>query len=137
MISKTETDEITIEYARELLGAGYNPKWIRNAIESAVKGYENVIGMIREGKTTRNRPGYSTRMSRRAKKLAGSTTWFKKTKDQDKHSPNEPKPKTRTKPTGAPKTDAVMPIPHTPGGKLRSMLTQMQNGLSFTGKVRY
>ena len=59
--------DITREYSRELLAAGYSTAWIRDALESALKGYKKVIELVMSGKCQRNRPGYCTINFRRCK----------------------------------------------------------------------
>ena len=80
LVNKSVIEEITREYSRELLAAGYKPTWVQNALEAALTGYERVVKIVRDQNKLRNRPGFSTMNARRAKKFA-STTWFNKTRE--------------------------------------------------------
>ena len=102
-----------------------------------------MVKLVKTGQCPRNRPGYSTQKSRRAKKLAGNTTWFKKQleraepgqKPENSFNRNrtQPKPKLTKKNRNI---EATMNILHTPGGKLKSMLSKMEDGLNFISKER-
>ena len=138
LVNKSVIEEITSEYSRELLAAGYKPTWVQNALEAALTGYERVVKIDRDQNKPRNRPGYSTLNARRAKKFA-NTMRFNKTREvQTKTQSHSSKKSYRTQPRIVQKsmTEAVMYVPHTPGGALRSKLSKMEEGLNFVGKVR-
>merc|ERR1712081_161831 len=139
LVNKSVIEEITSEYSRQLLDAGYNPTWVQNALEAALTGYERVVKIVRDQNKPMHRPGYSTLNARRAKKFA-STTWFNKTKkDQIKTQSHSSKKGSKKQPRNIQKsmTEAVMYVPYTPGGALRSKLSKREEGLNFVGKLRY
>ena len=72
--------EITTDYMDELGGSGYNGNFRWNVLNSAIVGYERVLDLARKNLTFRNREGYTTKMSRRVKKLCGKSDWFKNPK---------------------------------------------------------
>ena len=80
LVEKTLIEEITAEYSREFLSAGYKPAWVQNTLEAALTGYERVMRIAKDQGKPRNRPGYSTVNARIAKKFA-ATTWFNKEMD--------------------------------------------------------
>ena len=77
LISKELVETIIVSYMDELNAAGYGQSWREKVLGAALLGYERVLEKERKGLTTRNRSGAMTHMSRRAKKLCGSSAWFK------------------------------------------------------------
>ena len=75
-IPKEKMEEITKDYADDLIGMGYSPEWIEKIVEKALTGYENVLGKVERGETARNRPGKETAQSRRFKRLFAND-WYK------------------------------------------------------------
>ena len=76
-----------------------------------MKGYMRVLGLVREGKPTRNRQAKDTLIKRRFGKLCGKDSWFKLDRKD-----GEEKPKTGTKNTGKKKVQEKKIIEETPHG---------------------
>ena len=87
-MSKEVNELCTVEYMDELAASEYREPWRRGVMESALTGYERVIDKVRKGEIPRNRPGISSKTSRRAKKLVGKKTWFLP-KEREKKSPGD------------------------------------------------
>ena len=91
-------------------------------MESAITGFERVIRKVRAGEIPLNRPGISSKTSRRAKKLAGKRTWFLvKDKEQNEDQVKKFSKKGQIR-KGRPiprVMETVMFVPATPGGLLR------------------
>ena len=136
-VSSELVKDITREYSRELLAAGYSTAWIRDALESALKGYEKVIELVMSGKCQRNRPGYCTIKSRRTKRLAGNTTWYNKVKDTQTVNQNSVrKSKTRVGKHRTKLTEAIMMVLYTPESKLKQLLTTVERALKNNSQLK-
>ena len=67
----------------ELEVMGYSLQWRINVLRSSVVGYIRVLAKVATGETSRNRKGSETLLSRRFKKLLGSTEWYRATNEAD------------------------------------------------------
>merc|ERR1711954_493202 len=90
-------EKITQDYPDELAGMGFSETWRANAIEACLRGYNR----IQEQVTPRNRPGVSSQVARRVKKLIGKSTWFQRkmeqrAKQQSVKFRRHPKPKSQS-----------------------------------------
>ena len=141
LLSKEEFERITLDYSDDLSAMGFSTKWKRNVFMSALCGYTKICRS-----ETRNRPGASSRMKRRRKKLVGDSDWFSKTqngrqKEHKEHPGVHRKHKQMNKDEQVIKNksvvESVMFIPHTPGSTLKNELNKMEEALNFTGRVRY
>ena len=80
-----------------LAANGYQEEWRRKVISKALIGYQRVLKLVDEKKTTRNRLGKETKVARRAKKLTGSATWFQAKKKREEESQKKDKGKKKAK----------------------------------------
>ena len=138
LLEKEEFEKVIMSYMDELTASGYNQKWKENVLYSAVKGYENVLKKVREGKWCRNRNGFNTEKERRARKLVGRATWFKSYKEKDTQYEQRKKTTEKIgKRTKKRTIDSVMFVPLTPGGALRKQLTQLEERMDFERQIKY
>ena len=86
LLEKEKIEETLIEYSDELKGMGYSNQWVENALTACFNGYKKIL----ESNGPRNRPGASSEMSRRAKKLAGSKTWFQVQNSEEEANSQQP-----------------------------------------------
>ena len=114
LLSRRTFEEITLDYSDDLTAMGFSEKWRRNILSVALEGYMKVCHS-----ETRNRPGASTRMKRRRKKLVGDSDWYSKKitpeitvkyrRQRRKRMPENEQKRTVT--------ESVMFIPHTLGSR--------------------
>ena len=79
-------------------------------------------------------------MKRRRKRLVGKTDLFKKDKNKNsrRQGPTKRCPTTKRKrEEEGSVTEAIMLIPHTPGGQLKKELKNVEEALKFKGWIRY
>ena len=122
-----------MDYMDDLHGIGYSAAWRKNTIEAALADYERYA----QGEI--NRPGAKTKMSRRAMKLAGMTTWFTQ-KSRESGAPNGSTQLGRPRRPPNMETQVIKSacfMLHTPGSQLRSRLCCMEEGLFFRGRMRH
>ena len=143
-ISKELMETVTVTYMDELAASGYSEEWRHQVLESALCNYEKVLEKEANGEVERNRPGYSTARARRAKALTGKTSWFLESPEETTTpttTPSRPWVRRKARQTsnlkGRQVIESIMFVPHTPGGELRRRLTQMEQGLGLTSKVKY
>ena len=128
--------------------SGYPEVWREEALSCALKGYERILSAERRGLTKRNRPGVLAQVARRAKALAGKSTWYlPRRKEEEEEGAELPELIRRRKPgakgqrrkpvPSASVIEGVIFIPHTRDSALRKELNTMEEGLRFTGKVKY
>ena len=89
-----ELDKIIREYMTELRHGGYSHQFRVNVLESARKGYANIWKLETAGNGHVNRPAETTTLKRRANRLVGKQTWFKKVRTSEpnlKHPKSPPK----------------------------------------------
>ena len=139
-VGASEIEKITMAYVDELMGMGYHQAFREEALRSALRGFSKIS---RTGRI--NRPGASTYMSRRAKRLTGKTSWFEqKSRDPDVVEVGEGAPgrRTRRKETKEkgglpPVVETAVFIPHTPDGVLKKRLNEMEEKMGLNGRVKY
>ena len=133
-LSKEVFETITKEFMDNLRAMGYGTDWRKNVLKSALKGYRNLLTDRSKGRTERNRWGHTTFTKRRAMKLSGAASWFQLEKEEN--SREHPGRKGRGRKKEKENPEAVMFVPHTPGGILRKKL-QGINEVGKGCKVRY
>ena len=75
--SKEEMERITMSYLDMLAANRCNKEWRRKVLRKAMVGYQRVLKLEEEGKTSRNRLIKQTEIRRRVKKLTGKSSWFR------------------------------------------------------------
>merc|ERR1711954_396905 len=70
--------EILIDYMGELAQGGYSVKWRIEVLAAALTNYIKLWNNEVEGKGQINHPDHITKMKRRAAKLVGNLSWFKR-----------------------------------------------------------
>ena len=136
---KSETfNRITREYMDDLEGMGYPACWRENILRSAMKGYSRVLRLQDLGLTNRNRPGHSTKLKRRFKKLVEKGSWFKmkQDKEEDRNSPKQSPGVTKNSKNER-DFDNVMFVQHTRESRLKKELQAMEDRLGFADRMRY
>ena len=126
-LSKKEFEEVSLDYSDDLSAMGFNFKWRANIFRSAVTGYAKIAKS-----DNRNRPGASSKMKRRKKKLVGDVDWFRSPEEQHQGGPSDQSRHPRRRrsgvkepgSTGVGVTEDIMFIPHTPNSMLKKELTK-------------
>ena len=94
-----------------------------------------------KGETKINRPPEATETKRRAEKLVGKSTWFKKQRNKAPKKTGMRKPgATHTQRKTNCQVEGVMFIPYTPYSALKKELAKVEdmvNGSRLTGKIRF
>ena len=126
-----------------MAGMGYSLEYREKVLKAAMVGYVRVLTQTKQGKTLRNRTGKCTLLKRRIMKLVGAAEWFKVRETE----PNGEFEFKRCSMKGEKKkngnggdhrySEAVLKIPHTPGGILKANLTKLEQELGFKNNVRY
>ena len=142
LISRELIETILVEYSDEMAAAGYTLKWRESILMAAVTGYERVLWLEREGRTSRNRGRISTLMSRRARKLQGMYNWFQeKVRTEDTPVVRTQNNTTRRKKSHPARRkiiyESVMFLPCTKGGILKRRLTEMEERLNQNTRLKY
>ena len=117
---------------------GYKVEWVSKVLEKALTGYENVLGMVSRGETTRNRLGAKTAQQRRYKKLF-QHDWYKKRPkgDREKDVQGKDRKKGKKRANEDEKQETVMFIPYTQGSELKRKLQEMEESISMSNRWRY
>merc|ERR1711954_251038 len=76
-LPKEVMEEITAEYAGDLVGMGYTEEWVQRVLEGALLGYERLLARVSKGETSRHRLSHESDMVRRHKRLFLNNNWFK------------------------------------------------------------
>ena len=119
---------------------GFSRQWVKNALAAATTGYKRMVIAHNESGEPMNRPSTYKPMVRAVKKLTSKTEWFKyNTKQPTVKSKSTVKFKfprdntsskcgTSTSPENQP--EAVLFIPHTPGGTLKKEISKVQESFN-------
>ena len=140
-LKEDNIEQVVKEYCTDLRRGGFSPKWIRNALDAASKGYSRLVtAEVKEGLPI-NRPEKTGRISRRVKKLVGKATWFKKSSPVEKPTRSDIRSgrgaKNQVKSPAAP--ESVLFVPFTPGGELKKILQKVDSEVTGSrkfGKVK-
>ena len=139
-ISNERRNEILSEFMKKMKRSGYNAKTRREVLISGMKGYIKMVRTEEEGGTKVNRPRWEGATTRRYRKLAGKSNWYKKKSNSSKEVTRCASKKARKRRKGEEeekKVEAVMFVPHTPGGLLAKMLQEADDKVTkVTGEKR-
>ena len=141
-VSKDMVETVLVAYADELSAAGYGEKWKENVFLSSLKGHKKVLEMVSTGKTERNRNKITSLMSRRAKRLTGSFSWFQDKQQDEKTEQTGPVTGRRVRQNKEDQAwkreyETVMFIPITKVGELGKRLNMVEDHLRNTTRVKY
>ena len=123
------------EYAQELRWGGFSDEWIGETLGSAAIGYRRMVINEVEGKGRINRPESMGRTGRRAQKLTGKASWFRKPmkeKEDPFNNKKGKKRKTTTQEGPEPKRahlESVFFLPYTPESNLKKQLQRVEDNL--------
>ena len=105
-------------------------------MKAATIGYQKKVTAQNTGGEPINRPGTYNHLQRAASKLTSKSTWYKYSTKQSstsnhstKHSRAHAKYKSRESTQSANQPEAVLFIPHTPGGALKKEVQKVQESL--------
>ena len=140
LLSKEIIELIMVDYANELISAGYSTPWIEKKFFSTLTGYERILLKEKQGLTERNRSGVGTFLHRRAKKLAGKYSWY-----EDKKKDRNPTMQTPVHKNGGRNKisqekkiyETVIFVPLTRNASLKRRPTAMEENLGQPTKLRY
>ena len=138
--SKEEMERITMSYLDMLAANGYNKEWRRKVLRKAMVGYQRVLKLEEEGKTSRNRLIKQTEIKRRVKKLTGKVSWsrIEKKKEEKMLGEKQGRRKTSERKEGTDKQPVnVFFVPYTPEGELRKRLQRQEDMCNFKLRLKY
>ena len=129
-------EQVTETYCQDLKRGGFPEEWIRETLQSAVKGYSKMVRMEIEGKGRVNRDQKTGKIKRLAKKMSKSS-WFKSSsspKEDSQAGKRRLAPKRNQK-----NIELVLFVPHMPGSDLKKEVQKMEeliNGRTKFGRLR-
>ena len=124
----------------DLKRGGFSEKWIYNALKSATTGYLKKVDKEQQSSDPGNmvnRPSASSVISRRYKKLIGKSMWFKEQPKNKGNSTDSNRPAHIGNKIGnrKAKPEAVLFVPHTPGGALKKLVQEVEAVANAGNKV--
>ena len=102
----------------ELAQGGYSVKWRIEVLAAALTNYIKLWNNEVEGKGQINRPDHITKMKRRAAKLVGNSSWFKRLPKKETDQNQTQKPKSETGNPIIQKIESILFCPFTPFSEL-------------------
>ena len=136
-----ELESTLKSYMTELRHGGYSLNFRVNILESASKGYANIWKLESDGQGFVNRPARTTETKRRANRLIGKQTWFKK----KPKSPTDPHQnlgkfkRPKSQPHKFQPIESVLFVPFNPNSALKKSIQEVESRLRGNrpvGKVK-
>ena len=148
-LEQEERNCVVDTFAAKLYLSGYQDDQIKKIVIAGLKGYENLLKRVKEGKTVLHKSAKQGEKARMKRKLLGKSSWFKETRKKDggkggaSTAQKLPNPawngakKKKTEKLETPATNVLF-VPQTPGGTLAAKLRQAEAELQKLcgGKVK-
>ena len=142
-VGREVTEGILIDMMDDLTAMGYSEEWKEKVLKASMAGHMRVLRKVREGSTCLHRKGKDTLVSRRFKRLVGSSEWFRVQEEDDATEVLEPWDRKGCRNTRRVRTgdsryiESIFFVPHTPNSQLKRNLQKMEEKLPFRTRWRY